>query len=251
MTHLDDTALVSLVDGASTHPHLESCETCRSRHAQLLALARSFETAPAADPAAVHLVMNRINRRRSPRGTWAFAAIAAAALALLTVLALRDTEEPAPTFASRGGQGAAPRVTTFVHAPPHGPRTPATPGQTLGREVGLSFRALAPPEGQPPVWLLIAACDATSTLHWAVPVWDDPTTDPHGALLDPATPLFDPPTQLHPDAPVGPLTILAITSTAPITVQTVERHVATVGCDGPALATRLRAEVAVTPLTLR
>ena len=253
MTHLDDTSLASLADSGSTHPHLESCQTCPARHAPLSALARTFQSSPspAADPATVHVVMNRINRRRPARTPWLLATAAAAALALFAVLALRDADpSPASTFASRGGPSTAPRVTTFVHAPPDAPRTPATPNLTVGRELALSFRVLAPPTNQP-TYLLIAACDKTATLHWAVPVWDDPTTDPHGLLLDPNVPVLDPPTQLHPDAPPGALTILAITSETPITVQTVERHVATVGCDGPSLATRLRADVATTPLNLR
>lgn len=251
MTHLDDMALVSLVDDNTTHPHLASCEACRARHARLSALARSFRATPVADPAAVHVVMNRVNRRQKKNTPWLLAALAAAAMALFAVLALRDSA-PAPesTFASRGTAHTAPRVTTFVHEPPDAPRTPATPDISIGRDFALSFRVLAPPD-QRPRHLLIAACDASATLHWAVPVWDDPTTDPHGLRLDPDIPLLDLPTQLHPDAAPGRLTILAITSDSPITVQTVEHHVATVGCDGPALATRLGADVTTTTLTIR
>lgn len=251
MTHLDDTALAALVDDHTTHPHLESCETCRSRHAQLSALARSFQATPATDPAAVHLVMNRVNRRLRNYTPWLLGTLAAAAIALIATLALRDSAAPQEsTFASRGTAHTAPRVTTFVHEPPQAPRVPATPDSAIGRDFALSFRVLAPSD-QRPRYLLIAACDAAATLHWAVPVWDDPKADPHGLRLDPHLPLLDLPTQLHPDAAPGPLTILAITSETPITVQTVERHVAAVRCDGPALATRLAAEVSTTTLTLR
>lgn len=251
MTHLDDTALAALVDNTSTHPHLEACETCRARHAQLLALARSFLATPAADPATVHVVMNRVNRRQRKNAPWLLAALTAAALALFAALALRDSTTPQEsTFASRGTTHTAPRVTTFIHEPPHAPRTPATPDLSIGRDFALSFRVLAAPD-RLPRYLLIAACDNAATLHWAVPVWDDPKTDPHGQRLDPDVPLLDLPTQLHPDAAPGRLTILAITSHTPITVQTIERHVATVGCDGPALATHLDADIATTTLTIR
>lgn len=251
MTHLDDMALAALVDSATTHPHLESCETCRTRHAQLSALARSFHASPTADPATVHVVMNRVNRRPKTNTPWLLAALAAAAIALFAVLLLRDSGPSSEsTFASRGTAHSAPRVTTFVHEPPQAPRIPATPDSAIGRDFALSFRVLAPPD-QRPRYLLIAACDEAATLHWAVPVWDDPNVDPHGLRLDPHLPLLDLPTQLHPDAAPGPLTILAITSETPITVQTVERHVARTRCDGPALASRLSAEVTTTTLTVR
>lgn len=251
MTHLDDTALAALVDNTSTHPHLESCETCRARHAQLFALARSLQATPTADPATVHVVMNRVNRRPKTHTPWLLGALAAAAIALFAVLLLRDSgRPPESTFASRGTAHTAPRVTTFVHSPPNAPRIPATPDLSIGRDFALSFRVLAPSD-QRPRYLLIAACDNAATLHWAVPVWDDPETDPHGLRLDPDIPLLDLPTQLHPDAAPGRLTIFAITSHTPITVQTIERHVATVGCDGPTLATHLDADIATTTLTIR
>ncbi|HRE89296.1 MAG TPA: hypothetical protein PK095_09160, partial [Myxococcota bacterium] len=76
MTHLDDTSLASLADTGSTHPHLESCEPCRNRLGQLQALSRALRATPEPDPATVHVVLNRINRRRPARTPWLLAAAA-------------------------------------------------------------------------------------------------------------------------------------------------------------------------------
>ena len=247
MTHLSDTELAELVDSSSQHVHLDQCSSCRERLTQLGALARTFRGEAVSDPSAVHIIMNRVNRRRPSRLRFALAGLAAAALVLFIALR-QDGAEHLPTLAARGGDSAGALVTTFVHAPASAPRVPLTPGLSVGRDFALSFRALAP---RTPTHLMVATCDAARVLHWAVPVWADASLDPHGVLLDPTVPLLDLPVLLQPEAPPGPLAVLVITSPQPITVQAVERAVAEVHCDGPAIARRLGADVSTTTLNLR
>ncbi len=275
MKHLSDTTLAALVDDQRSHPHLDTCPSCHARADALRHLARNFLADPAsaptttADPATVHAIMSRIHHTSTASRptrrtlTWVFAA-AAVAVAVVATLALSGRDDaPTETYASRGSatennpDGHA-LVTPFLHPHPSAPRATLTPGMTVDRGFALSFRAIAPAS---PIYLLIAGCDARGDLHWALPVWRDPASDPHGLRLSPDVPLVDLPDALLPDAPPGPFDVLVITSREPIGVQSVERALApspsrpTTRCDPHALREigpeTLDIRVVTTPFVVR
>jgi len=255
MNHLPDTTLAALVDDQRSHPHLDTCPSCHARADALRHLTRNFVAAPAndTDPAAVHAVMNRVDQLSRPSRrplAWVFAAAAAVAVAVIVVALTGRDDAPRDTFASRGT--AHPNghvlVTPFLHPEPSAPRSPLTPGMTVDRDFALSFRAIAPTSA---TWLMIAGCDARGDLHWALPVWSDANTNPHGLRLSPDVPLVDLPDALLPDAPPGPFDILVITSSDPVGVQAVEGAVAKTRCDPDSIRNALPNTANVDVVTTR
>ena len=84
-------------------------------------------------------------------------------------------------------------------------------------------------------------------VHWVTPDWQDPAADPSGVALTADDAVHEPATGLAPEAPAGPFTLVALTTSAPITVRRVEA-LGRAACDPAALSALPDAEVAATPL---
>ncbi|MBI3857443.1 MAG: FecR domain-containing protein, partial [Planctomycetes bacterium] len=112
--------------------HLEGCEACRARRAELRSLAGDLAALgralpSAANPALLRRIAARIPKRPAPESSgwrWALGIAAAAAILLVVILATRETSAPAPR--EMVAVPAAPPLETVLDPvpPPPAPKPP-------------------------------------------------------------------------------------------------------------------------------
>lgn len=253
--HPDDVALAAAADGVpgpALADHLARCAACAARLSGLRALGDALAAIalPTPDPRASDALLARLARRRSWRPAITGALIGAAAMAVAFVAtrppAPASPAEPPSGFTARGaGTSRSVEVTPLVAVAAGAPSRPLTPGDALGPEAVLSYRAIK--RGPGARWLMVYGCDARGEVHWVTPDWQDPATDPSGVALTADDAVHEPATGLAPEAPAGPFKLVALTTSAPITVRRVEA-LGRAACDPAALSSLPDAEVAATPL---
>ncbi len=82
---------------------------------------------------------------------------------------------------------------------------------------------------------------------WRIHDWQDPAADPSGVPLTADNAVYEPATGLAPDAAPGPLALVSLSTSAPLTASRVE-SLGPAACDPSALAALPDADVAVTSL---
>lgn len=205
--------------------HLAQCAACTEQLSRLTLAANSLRTLRptfAADPTVVAHVQQALNRQPP---WWARAPVrlvfTSAAIALVALVVVRRDD----SFVERGSTASslAQRVgvEVFTSANVGEAVHVLHPNEVLGANQRLSF--VVRNRSKQAISLMIFAIDATNTVHWFYPAYQDVNDDPHSVqvaaeAIEQAFPEAVAPVEPAP----GELRIVSLFSSEPLKVSTIE-----------------------------